>query len=729
MKSMQKTLDILNVLGLKDTECADIIKRLKREPNVLECYILSSMWSEHCAYKHSKKYIKKLPKEGSLYANENAGGIKIGSHIVFFKAESHNHPCAIEPYQGAATGIGGIIRDILALNARPCLLMDSLKFGEIEGNDSICSRNKYLLEGVTEGISDYGNSIGVPTAGGEVEFNRCYNDSPLVNVLAAGIAHKDKVKLSGAKSGSYIVLVGSATGRDGLFGASFASKDLNIKTNKERSSVQIGDPYTKKNLIEASLKILEIPNVYSCQDLGAAGILSASSEMVYKGKKGVDIHIDNVYLREKDMEPYEILLSESQERMLFCADKKGIEDIEKIAGDYSLFVSVIGKITDTKCYRVFNKKGVLLCDLPVSLICESPEYELSYKKPAYIGNAKKSFDVKSYDIKNAAEKIVSSPDFASKKMIYETYDYTVQNRTAVYPGESGACVLWMREENTYIAFSMDSKPTFVYIDPYKGCLSTVYESARNLIASGFKPLGITDCLNFANPENSDTAFQFIESIKGIKDACINLQIPVVSGNVSFYNETPDKKIHPTPVIGMLGILNSKNILKSKTFEHNSIYLIGKNIDANSNIGGSLYQKVLYNFEGDAVDDIDFALESKLSGTMYELNNKDIINGATDVSKGGILGTLLIMLFNSNLGFCACLDTFLPDIKLLFGEIESRYLVSVKNDNAFINFMKNKNIFYKKLGEAKKGNIDLGFEKFNFEQLKSLYYTSLGKKAQ
>ncbi len=741
LPNKQQNRPSLKDLGLTQFEYNEIKKRLQRDPNTLELFLFSAMWSEHCGYKHSKKYIKELPKKNSCFSTENSGGIKLGRHIIFFKTESHNHPSAVEPYQGAATGIGGILRDILAMNARPIALLNSLKFGPLEEGKNCtkeaAARNKYLLNGVVEGISDYGNSTGVPNIGGETGFNDCFNLSPLVNVMAAGIAQKNKVKTSKVKENSYIVLLGPRTGRDGLFGAAFASKELESSSD-ERLSVQIGDPYVKKNIIEATLEILKSKNVNSCQDLGAAGLLSSTSEMAAKGGVAIDLYLEKVPLREKDMHLYEIMLSESQERMVFGANKKGVEEIKKIAQKYELNADIIGKTRSGNTYNLYYK-GSLKASLPVNILTEPVFYDLYPKTPAptnILENKpipKENFSPE--EIKHKIFKLCAAPEFASKKYIYTQYDSTVGARTYENPHSIGVAPLYIFEEKKTIGFSMDSSPEKCLINPYIGAYNLIFECARNAVSSGFETLGITNCLNFANPENPDIAFQFTQTIKGVKDALETIKIPVVSGNVSFYNEGIDKngekiKIHPVPTIGTLSLLKTKTPIYSTIQPNNTVFLIGKKINKNSPAGGSLYQKLFLDFLGGKLDIIDFSLEEKLKTAIFKLKNKNLITGAIDVSKGGTLGALLILLFNSikshpRLGFKG---NFIPNIHLLFGETTGRYLISTQNKNEVEKYLIKTNTPFEIIGQADTtGILDLNFTKIRLCELNEIYQNSISKK--
>ncbi len=707
-------MKLYSLLGLSDFEYSQIVKRLKREPNELEIYLFSAMWSEHCGYKHSKKYIKKFPRINSICSDENSGGIEIGNHIIFFKAESHNHPSAVEPFQGAATGIGGIIRDILTLNARPVALLDSLKFGTLKKG-----RNKYLMEGVIGGISFYGNCIGVPTIGGETSFDDCFSLNPVVNVLAVGIANKQKVVKSSAKEDCIIILLGSSTGRDGLHGASFASKEMEEK-KEDKLSVQIADPFMKKNVIEASLEILNFEGVIAAQDCGAAGILSSTSEMGYKGGCSVKLYLDKIHLREKNMKPWEIMLSESQERMVFVIKPEIKEQIFKIAGKYDISISEIGKTAKGSDYELYWGEK-LLSKTPLDVLNNCVEYNLSIKKPSYL-KIQKEKTIKENELSRGdIISLIKSPDIAHKKNIFSQYDYTVGNRTVLKPSESPVCALWIKEESTFIAFTMDSDFRKVYLDPFEGAKCTVYESFRNLTAAGFIPSGITDCLNYANPEKEETAYCFIKSVEGIKQACRELNIPVVSGNVSFYNETDETAIYPCPVIGMMGQVN-KNILKNSINKNEYIYLLGKDINLKSSAGGSLYQKLFYDFIGGKVDIINPATELKLSRAILDLIEKNLITACNDVSKGGVFISLFEMLYNCNIGFTGSLTDGIKSQKLLFGEITGRYIISSKTDITEV--LKGYKIPFKLLGKSHKDTLEFDGFSFKIKELFEIYENAL-----
>lgn len=723
------TKNLYSKLGLTDYEYNEIIRQLRRIPNNTETYLFSAMWSEHCGYSHSRKYLSRFPKTGSLFPEENAGGVQIGNQAVFFKVESHNHPSAVEPFQGAATGIGGIIRDVLALGARPVALLNSLKFGKINERDK-SNHTKNLFDGVVKGISAYGNSIGVPTVAGEVGFDACYASSPLVNVMAVGIMDIKDVKISAAPVNQHVIIVGSHTGRDGIHGASFASKELSENSKKDRPSVQVGDPFVKKILIEATLEILKLEDVLACQDCGAAGLLSSTSEMAYKGDCGMELYLDKVHLRESGMHPWEIMLSESQERMIFVTTKDGIQKILDIANKYEIQAREIGKTIEEKEYRLFWHDE-MVANVSPSILNNGILYDLCEDEPEYIQEYAKKVCNCTISVEEAVEKLVSDSNFASKNWVYNQYDHTVGNRTSITPSKAGAAGIWLKEEGGVVGLTMDSNGRQVFLDPYNGSKNLVYESYRNLVSSGFKPLGLTDCLNFGNPEKDEVGYQFMKSVDGIADACRELSIPVVSGNVSFYNECEQIRVYPTPTIGMVGYAKGVNDTIQAAFEqNNAIYLIGKQIDDNSKIGSSLYQMNCFDFLGGKVDKIDTELEKALEKTIFELRDKRILNGAIDVSEGGILGALLEGLFNANSGFSGNLISTKNPLRELLGEITGRYLISTDKEKEFEIICIKNNVPVLKLGKTNNGDKILfdGY-KFSLAKLKSLYETVIEREIE
>lgn len=711
----QKKIELYNALGLTDFEYSEIKNKLGREPNELETYLFSAMWSEHCGYMHSRKYLSRFPIGGAVSHGENAGGVQIGEHVIVFKVESHNHPSAVEPFQGAATGIGGIIRDILAVGARPIALLDSLKFGKITNNFS-----KHVFDGVVRGISHYGNCIGVPTVAGEVSFDESYTDSPLVNVMAVGIVKKDNIRSAKAEPNKVVIAVGSHTGRDGIHGASFASKELNEASKEDRPSVQVGDPFMKKILIEATLEILDLKEVQSCQDYGAAGLLSSSSEMVYKGECGMDLHLDKVHLREEGMQPWEIMLSESQERMLFVVEPEGVEKVISISKKFEIPASIIGETTETGRYRLFWH-GEEVAELPPEILAEAPRYILNEEEPEYISEYKNLILKQTTPINEAIEKIVSDSNFASKRWVYRQYDNTVGTRTSLKPAQAGAAGIWIHEEGGVVGLAIDSNGRQVFLDPYGGGRNSVWECCRNLISSGFKPLGVTDCLNYGNPEKDEVAYQFVKSVEGIAEACREAKIPVVSGNVSFYNESQERRVFPTPTIGMVGYVDSPDkLLKAAFSTGETVILLGNQIHNDSNVGGSLYQRVLYDFLGGKIHKTDASLEKNLEETIFELRDNNILGGCIDVSEGGLFGAVFEAVKNGNTGFKGNLIFCKDEEKALFGEITGRYVFSTADVEKTEKILQSKQIQYKILGNCIDKALEFDGYSLDFKKLYDLY---------
>ena len=703
-------------LGLNDLEYNRIKGLLSREPNEVETYMFSAQWSEHCGYKHSKELLKKLPKN---IENENAGYVLIDDYAVVFKVESHNHPSAVEPYQGAATGIGGIVRDVLAMGARPIALLDSLRFGNIKD-----PKAKNIFEGVVSGISGYGNSIGVPTVAGETYFDDNYQTNPLVNVMCVGIVEKDKIASSKASAAEKTyVYIGSKTGRDGIHGASFASKELSGKD--ERPSVQVGDPFSEKNLIEATLEILNIPGVLACQDMGAAGILSSSSEMSFKGELGCELYLEKVPLREKNMQAWEILLSESQERMLFLVEPGIEEKLAEIAKKYFLDYAVIGKTIEGKNMKIYMN-GELLSDMPINALVDAPSFYRKTSTPLYIKEIKKEIPKSDIPLKNALFKILKDPNIANKAWIFEQYDYKVGTNTIIIPGKADASIVWIKETNKGIGVTIDGNGLYTYINPFEGSRNVVYEAARNLVATGVKPLGVTDNMNFGNPEDDMVMWQFEQSIEGISQACKELSVPVTGGNVSFYNESGEKAILPTPVIGMVGEADINHIMDMQfKMVSDKVYIIGKTELDKNKLGGSIYLKILFDFIGGELDIIDTEFELKLQNTVLELIKNHLVNSVHDVSKGGLAIAIIESALNGKKGFKGSIGNSLEEF---FGENQSRFIISVSPEKTelFETFMKRTGIPYKAIGEVMHMNygIDFGFGQIYYKNLYEAYFDSI-----
>jgi phosphoribosylformylglycinamidine synthase len=694
--------EIYHSLGLRDEDYQKILKILKREPTITELAMFSVEWSEHCSYSRSKKYLRFLPREGKykVLVGEDAGGIVLDDLAVIFKMESHNHPSQIEPKQGAATGVGGIIRDIFTTGARPIALMDSLRFGPLTD-----SYNKFLLHGVVDGIQFYGNCLGVPTVGGEIYFESCYSGNCLVNVMSIGIAKRNKLARARATGvGNSILYVGASTGRDGIGGCSvLASQEFCnevITSNEEkRPSVQIGDPFTEKCLIEATLEAINTGDIVGIKDMGAGGLTCATSEMAAAGGSGIEIELQNVPRREKGMESWEVMISESQERMLACVKKGKEKEIQNIFAKWDLNAVVIGKVTADRMVRV-KDRGKVVAQIPADALANPPVYDLASKKPDYLDEIKK-LDLDKISLpKNFNQvllKLLSSPNIASKEWVYRQYDHMVQTNTVVLPG-SDAAVLRLKENGrgthlgggTHlkgIAVTTDCNSRYCYLNPYRGAEIAVAEAMRNLVCVGAEPAGITDCLNFANPDKPDRYWQFKECIRGITDVCQFFQIPVVSGNVSFYNENPQDAIYPTPTIGMVGILPDINQRCNQYFknEGDEIILLGI---CKEELGGSEYLKEIHSLVKGEIPELDLELEKSVQKTTLEVINQGLVNSAHDCSEGGLAVALAECCIsrrswstdNREKKIGCKIDNLPSALKtdaLLFGETQSRIVLSAK----------------------------------------------------
>ncbi|SDJ95666.1 phosphoribosylformylglycinamidine synthase subunit PurL [Natronincola ferrireducens] len=670
-------------VGLTKSEYEKILEVLGREPNELELNMYGVMWSEHCSYKHSRGLFRHFPTSNEKVLQgpgENAGIVDIGDNLaIAMKIESHNHPSAIEPYQGAATGVGGIIRDIFAMGARPIALLNSLRFGEIEENDRV----KYLLNGVVEGIAGYGNCIGIPTVGGEVYFNHSYKGNPLVNAMCVGLIEHDKIHRGNASGvGNSIMYVGAATGRDGMGGASFASVELTEESQEKRSAVQVGDPFMEKLLLEACLELLETGCVVGIQDLGAAGLTSACCETATRGEGGMEIDVLKVPRREKGMLPVEVMISESQERMLLIVEKGREEEVNKIVEKWGLYSVVIGKVTNDDLLRVMEGDKVV-GEMPANSLDSSgaPKYYKDYEKPQYIKELQNfsSDDIEEpQDYNKILVDLLKAPNIASKEWIYRQYDHMVRTNTVVKPG-SDAAVLRIRGSKKGIALTTDCNSRLCYLDPREGSKIAVTEAARNIVCSGGKPLAITDGLNFGSPEKPDRYWQFRESVLGISEACRELDTPVISGNVSFYNETDTHAIHPTPIIGMVGVL--EDVEKACTMEFKEegdvILLLGKTKDE---IGGSEYLARIHGIEKGEVPAINFGLEKKLQAFIIEGIENNLIQSAHDLSDGGLGVAVAEAAIGGGLGAIINIATDLRKDVALFSESQSRFLITTKKEN-------------------------------------------------
>jgi len=677
------TIELARQHGLTDEEFQKMVDSLGRTPTYTELGIFSVMWSEHCSYKNSIALLKTLPRSGaSLLVNageENAGLVDIGDGLaVAFKIESHNHPSAVEPYQGAATGVGGILRDIFSMGARPVAVLNSLRFGDL--NDK---RVQYLFKNVVKGIADYGNSFGVPDVAGEIYFDKCYQGNPLVNAMAVGIVEHDKIALASSKGiGNSVMIVGSSTGRDGIHGATFASEEISEKSEAKRPAVQVGDPFVEKLLLEATLEAVRSGFVVGVQDMGAAGITCSTTEMSAKGNSGMEIHLDAVPLRESGMTGYEIMLSESQERMLFVVRKGHEEDVCKIFERWDLHAVVIGKVTDGRTVNVYVN-GSEVAEVPARTLVlggDAPVYIRESKKPGYLAKTA-SFEPLTLPVPNDLNAVflglIGSPSIASKRWVFEQYDSMVRTNTVL--GSSGdAGVVRIKGTQKALALKTDCNARFVYLNPRRGAQIAVAEAARNVVCVGAKPIAITNCLNFGNPYDPEVYWQFQEAVGGISDACRAFETPVTGGNVSFYNEDPMGAIFPTPVIGMLGVILDHRKILGSSFRTagDVILLLG---GGQAEIGGSEY---LYQQTGQITGEaprLDLTTEKALQQCTVELINQELLFSAHDVSDGGLAVALAESCFGTikSLGVAVSLpetSSGRPDFEY-FGEHQSRILVS------------------------------------------------------
>lgn len=683
------TVETAKKLGLLASEFDLICEILGRQPTFTEVAAYSVMWSEHCSYKNSIVWLKTLPKDSprmlAKAGEENAGLVDLGNGLgCAFKIESHNHPSALEPYQGAATGVGGINRDIFTMGARPIAQLNSLRFGNLQ-----LAKTKRLVKGVVKGIGDYGNAFGIPTVGGEVFFDDCYNVNPLVNAFSAGILQNDKMARAISYGvGNPVYIVGSATGKDGIGGASFASEDITEKSSEKLPAVQVGDPFQEKLLLEATLEVIETGFVVGIQDMGAAGIICSTAEMSAKGEHGMDIDLDKVPTRQPNMKPFELLLSESQERMLIVIEKGKEEMIQAIFDKWDLNCEQIGVVTDTQRLK-FYRYGELVADMPAdSLVLGggAPVYHREYREPAYFQEFKK-FNIHGVadlattnDIKVAAKHLLTHPNVASKKWIYEQYDCTIGTSTRTLNQPADAAVVAVRGTDKSIVITVDCNSRYVNADPEEGCAIAVAEAARNIVCTGGEPVAITNCLNFGNPYVPEVYWQFVGAIKGMKKACEQFGTPVTGGNVSFYNQSSDEgPVFPTPTIGMLGIMESPDQLMTLDFKQagDHLYLVGQ---AKNDLGSSEY---LYSFKGikaSPAPAFDLTEEASLQNTVRQLIRNQLIASAHDLSDGGLFVALAESAMPRGLGFSIATDAAFRKDAYLFGEAQSRVLVSVSPAN-------------------------------------------------
>jgi len=693
-------------LGLNENEYSEIVNTLKREPNHVELGMYSVMWSEHCSYKNSKKYLKRFPTKGErvlVGPGENAGIVDIGDGLaVVLKIESHNHPSAVEPYQGAATGVGGIIRDIVAMGARPIALLDSLRFGNLKN-----PRVKYLFSNVVAGIGDYGNSVGIPTVGGETYFSDEYDENPLVNAMCVGIIKKDEIKRGTARGvGNSVILVGALTGRDGIHGASFASEELSEDSKEKRPSVQVGDPFMEKLLIEACLEVLKFDFVVGIQDLGAAGLTSACSETAARAGTGIEIDVDLVPKREEGMTPYEVMLSESQERMLLIVKEGYEEEVIKAFKKWDLNAVKIGKVTDDGMLRVLEK-GQKIAEVPAKSLAEGAPQVIHEIREPVVQEEKDIVNVKVPEELNEVFKILLSlPNIADKSLVYHQYDYMVRTDTVVAPG-SDAAVLRLKGTKKGLALTCDCNAFYCYLDPYEGGKQAVAEAARNIVVSGAAPLAITDCLNFGNPEKNEVIYQFAKCIEGMAEAAEYFKIPVVSGNVSFYNESKNKAVLPTPVVGMIGLMEDilKHTTQSFKKQGDLVILIGENTEE---LGGSEYLKNVHKIRYGKPPKVDLKKEKLVQDFCLKAIELGLLRSAHDVSEGGLAVALAECAITGGFGFKGDIYTSLREDAVLFGEAQSRIIVSIdeKEFSTFKRLAEEEGIIYQVLGFVDKDSFEI-----------------------
>ena len=681
------TPDLVREHGITEFEYSRIKEVLGREPTFTELGVFSALWSEHCAYKHSKPILKKFPTEGKHVLQgpgENAGVLSIGEGwAVAFKIESHNHPTAVEPYQGAATGVGGILRDVFTMGARPVAVLNSLRFGPLTE-----PHNRYLLAGAVRGIGDYGNCVGIPTLGGEVAFAPCYSGNPLVNAMCVGLVREENLMRAVASGvGNELISVGASTGRDGIHGASFASEELTEKSEARRPQVQVGDPFTEKLLLEASLELIGSGHIVAIQDMGAAGLTSSSAEMAARGGVGVEIDTGLVPAREADMTSYELLLSESQERMLVVGLKGHLEEIRKITEKWELEAVRIGHVTDDEMFRVLHN-NVVVAEIPgPALVDGCPIYE---PKAAEDPTAKARRAIKPTSenprLEDAFRAMLDSPTLASKRWVFQQYDSTIRASTAIGPGGDGG-MLRVPGTTLGIAVATDGNARYVKLDPYEGGKAAVAEAARNVAVTGAKPIGITNCLNFGSPERAEVFFEFSEACRGMSDACRALQTPVTGGNVSFYNENPLGAIDPTPVVGMVGVIDDvKNAVPSHFQSPGDLILLAGT--TRGHLGGSAYWRVVLDTVGGSPPPVDLDVEHRLIKFLVEAASKKLLNSAHDVSEGG-LGMAVVEAciggpyankpFGATIDLSSLAGLSVPEA--LFGEDHGRALLSTTAQNA------------------------------------------------
>lgn len=731
---MEITAQTAEQLRLTAEEFELIKQKLGRTPNFTELCAFSGMWSEHCSYKNSIKWLKTLPRNGGRMlvaaGEENAGLMDMGNGFgVVFKIESHNHPSAIEPFQGAATGVGGIQRDIFTMGARPIASLNSLRFGNLKDK-----KTQRLLSGVVHGIGHYGNCFGVPTVGGEVYFEDCYHTNPLVNAMSVGIMQANKmVSATAAGTGNPVFFVGSATGKDGIGGASFASANITSDSVEELPAVQVGDPFQEKKLLEACLEVIETGAVIGMQDMGAAGIICSTAEMSAKGGVGMRIDLDKVPTRQKNMKAWELLLSESQERMLVVVERGKEAAVLKVFDKWDLSCSEIGKVTDDGLLK-FYMHGTLEAEIPAHELVlggGAPQYTREYKEPAYLAKVK-AFDVNSIkdinELKPVAEQLVQIPNIASKRWVYTQYDSMVGAANASTNAPSDASVVLAKGTGKALAITVDCNSKYVFADPYTGGMIAVAEAARNIVCSGGEPIGVTNCLNFGNPYDPEVYYQFVKAVTGMGDACRRFNTPVTGGNVSFYNQNPEGPVYPTPTIGMVGILDDLANRMTLDFkaEGDVILLIGKQ---QNDIGSSEYLHKLKQVEYSSTPYFNLDEELAVQQLVAALIKEKQVQSAHDISEGGLAITLLESGFNRNLGFSVSAESSLRKDAYWFGEAQGRVVVSCTAAQAdrVMQLAKDAGVEVCRLGTVTAGNIAVNGENWGtIDGWKEKYDTAIEK---
>lgn len=721
---MEVNVKAAEELGLLPQEYDRIIEILGRTPNFVELSIFSVMWSEHASYKNSIKWLKTLPRQGERIlceaGEENAGLVDIGNGIACaFKIESHNHPCAVEPVQGAATGVGGINRDVFTMGARPIAQLNSLRFGDIS-----LDRTKWHVKGVVKGISHYGNAFGVPVVAGETFFDDCYNTNPLVNAMSVGILKKeDMISAVSKGAGNLVYIVGSRTGKDGIHGTTFASADITENSADDIPSIQVGDPFQEKLLLEATLELNTTDAVVGMQDMGAAGIICSTSEMSEKGGYGMRVDLDKVPLRQKNIEPWEILLSESQERMLVIVEKGKEAKVQAIFDKWDLQCALIGEVIEGDRLEFFWH-GEMVANVPASELVlggGAPIYTREFKEPAYYKEFQK-FKIESVkepaDCKEIVEKMILLPNIASKRWIYEQYDSMVGTRNMSTNLPSDAGIVNIKDTDSALALTVDCNPRYVYADPEIGTMIAVAEAARNIVCSGGVPLAISNCLNFGNPYNPEVYWQFVGAIAGMGKACVKFKTPVTGGNVSFYNQTTiggkTIPVFPTPTIGMVGLLEDKKTQTTLSFEEKGdmIYMIG---ESHNCISSSEYLVSYHGVKNSSIPYFNIDEEYKMQEVVMQLCKKHFVRSAHDVSNGGLFFSLLESAMIKNLGFDITSDAEVRKDAFLFGEAQGRVVVSVSpgKETEFIDFMMDSKVPFSALGHVTKSEIRIDDSSYGF----------------